>query len=256
MKRPILALLLLSSFSASAEEKKDDAAKSPPAVLMTIPLAVKPGETLTMRLRGTGLADATTVRCADARSTAKIEIKSKAKAAVPERMDAKRAGDSQVEIELTLSADTPAKPLALVVVTATGESAPHDARVVSAESLMDEKEPNDGFRQAQPIQFNQTVRGQIEKKQDVDVFRFEGKAGQKIIAKAVAARLGSALDATLTLHDARGHVLAAADDSGPDSADPILRAALPADGVYHLALADANDRGGASPYLLSLRVDE
>ena len=57
-------------------------------------------------------------------------------------------------------------------------------------------------------------------------------------------RCGSLLDAVLTLFDAHGHILATCDDTA-DSHDPQLRAELPADGAYFLALNDAHDRGGA-----------
>ena len=50
--------------------------------------------------------------------------------------------------------------------------------------------------------------------QDVDVFRFEGRAGQRVVAEVLAARLGSPVDSFLTVYDAQGRVLAANDDHG------------------------------------------
>jgi hypothetical protein len=90
---------------------------------------------------------------------------------------------------------------------------------------------------------------------DVDVFRFSAKAGQKIVAEVTAARLGSALDSSLSLYDESGHILASNDDEG--STDAILRTTLPKDGRYLLVLIDANDKGGAAhPYQLLIRDEK
>ena len=91
---------------------------------------------------------------------------------------------------------------------------------------------------------------------DVDVFRFSGKAGQVIIAEVKAARLGSALDSTLMLHDEKGQILATSDDQS-DTTDSLLRFPLPSDGNYFLTLIDANDKGGAAhPYQLSVHEEK
>ena len=98
------------------------------------------------------------------------------------------------------------------------------------------------------------MAGAIQVPRDVDVFRFAGRRGQRIVAEVLAARLGSPLDASLTLYDAAGRILANADDSR-GSADPVLEMALPRDGVYFLAVNDAQDAGGPGHvYRLLVRV--
>ena len=64
-----------------------------------------------------------------------------------------------------------------------------------------------------------------------------------IDAAVHAARHGSPLDATLTLYDNDRRVVAQSDDL-PGSRDPAVRAILPHDGAYFLAVADAHDSGG------------
>jgi hypothetical protein len=74
-----------------------------------------------------------------------------------------------------------------------------------------------------------------------------------LVAEVKAARLGSALDSTLTLYDETGRIIASNDDE-ENSVDSILRVRLPKDGRYLLTLIDANDKGSiAHPYLLSIR---
>jgi hypothetical protein len=106
-----------------------------------------------------------------------------------------------------------------------------------------EKEPNNGFKEAQPISLGAVVEGAIAGSMDVDVYRFEGKAGQQVVVEVQAARLGSALDSFLTLYNDRAQVLDSCDDI-PGSTDSRIEVKLPTDGVYYAAVSDAHDTGG------------
>ena len=176
---------------------------------------------------------------------------------VPKEIDAKKVGDTQLEVELRLPSETPIGPARFVVVTPEGETRETNSLLVlAAGSLVKEKEPNGGFRQAQEIPIGRPVLGAIQEANDVDVFRFTGQPGQTIVAEILAAQLGSALDGMLTLYDAGGHILATNDD-GPSGADPELRVKLPADGVYYLSVIDAQDKGGPTHvYQLTVRVEK
>ncbi len=172
---------------------------------------------------------------------------------MPDPKEADRVGNTQAEVEVTLPPDYPARTVTVTVLTPAGESPPH-ALLVDRGPVVAEREPNNGFREAQPLAPGQQVQGAISQKQDVDVYRFEGKAGQQVVAEVLAARHGSALDSFLTLHDGEGRILASNDDSdgGPDSR---VELRLPRDGTYYLSVIDANDQGGpAHVYRLALRV--
>ncbi len=112
-------------------------------------------------------------------------------------------------------------------------------------------EPNDHIATAQPLALPIIVNGRIDRTGDVDVFRFEGKAGGEIVAEVVARRLGSPLDSVLTLTDAAGKQLALNDDTDDKGAGLLTHQAdsrigftLPADGPYFLTLADTQHQGG------------
>lgn len=114
-----------------------------------------------------------------------------------------------------------------------------------------EEEPNNTAGQAQLVQVSQIVNGRIQSTDDEDVFRFAGKAGQKIVLEVIARRVSSPLDSLLKLTDAQGRLLAASDDIEDPScgwlthyADSRIEAVLPADGVYYLHLREAQHRGG------------
>ena len=57
-----------------------------------------------------------------------------------------------------------------------------------------EKEPNDSLQTAQPVTLPVIVNGRIDRPGDWDVFRFEGRAGEQIVAEVLARRLESPLD--------------------------------------------------------------
>src|SRR5262249_47745087 len=106
-----------------------------------------------------------------------------------------------------------------------------------------EKEPNDEFASPQTIPVPCAVEGTIKQGGDADVYRFEGKKGDKIRIEVQAARFGSPVDALVSLYDANGRLIDQADDTD-GSPDPVLVVTLPRDGAYLLSVIDAQDLGG------------
>ncbi|HNS20883.1 MAG TPA: PPC domain-containing protein [Sedimentisphaerales bacterium] len=123
-----------------------------------------------------------------------------------------------------------------------------------------ENESNDSLEMAQRIVLPTIVNGRIDADSDVDVFRFDGRAGSEVVMEVTARRLGSPLDSVLRLTDAAGRHVAFNDDredkgSGliTHHADSYLSVTLPADGTYYLHLNDAQGRGG-DEYGYRLRI--
>ena len=123
-----------------------------------------------------------------------------------------------------------------------------------------EKEPNDATPTAQAVTLPVIVNGRIDRPGDWDVFRFEGRAGQEIVAEVSARRLESPLDSVLELFDAAGKRLAFNDDHEDKfddlrthHADSLIHFTLPADGVYYVRLGDAQRHGGPE-YAYRLRL--
>src|SRR5262245_3411771 len=222
------ALAALAPAPGLAQEKKKPPTKAEPRVTMVIPLGAAPGKTAKLTVRGLGLDAAKGLRFANPKVTAKIL--SKGKAAVPDK-NPDKVGDTQLVAEVTLPPGLPGKPLSFVVLTPTGETKPHTILVETGLPVLAEKEPNDGFRQAQPIPVPAAVDGLIGRPRDVDVFRFEGKAGQRLLLEVLAARHGSGLDSILTVYDADGREVASNDDMD-GSVDSRLELKLPRDGAY------------------------
>lgn len=243
------------AIAALAQDKKPD---NLPQLMIATPLGIVPGQTTKVVLRGKKLDDVKELQLNGQAAAAKVI--SKSKTAVPQKQDVNRVGDTQIEVEFTLPADAKPGDHELIAVNEAGRSNVFKL-FVDAQPVVAEKEPNDGFTQAQSIEIGTTIEGTLHQPQNVDVFRFEGQAGEKLICEIVAARRGSALDATLTLFDSRRRLIDTADDLPSDDTtrsdwslrDARLEITLPSAGTFFLVLQDANDSGGpAHPYRLQV----
>lgn len=235
--RSLLLPVLLAAGPLVAQVKKPDG----PRIVTHSPIALFPGATTMLKVRGAKLNNATEVSIEGANVPVKVRLTEKKTVEVPNGLDAKDVGDSLVVAEVVAPADLALGVVRLGIAGPDGDASV-ELRVVAASAGSDEKEPNNGFRDAQPIACGQTIRGGIKEDKDVDTFQFTGRAGQRISASILAARAGSLLDGVLTLFDERGSILAINDDF--DGRDPRLTFALPANGKYFLTVTDANDRGG------------
>jgi hypothetical protein len=211
-------------------------------LVLADPFVVQAGMPTKVTLRGLRLDGVTAARCHEPKSMARL-LGKPGKASGVDPKFANQIGDMQIEIEVTAAPDSVGGDISVSVVTSTGESSPLRLLVDDGSPVVAEKEPNNGFRQAQPISLPQTIAGGIQHPQDVDLFRFEGKAGEHLLVKVFAARYGSPLDPLLTLYDAGGQVVTTSDDT-PRSENLRLHLTLPKSGIYFLSLGDANDQGG------------
>ncbi len=114
-----------------------------------------------------------------------------------------------------------------------------------------EQESNNAPGDAQEVQLPVIVNGRIDSAGDWDVFQFEGRAGETVVAEVYARRLDSPLDSLLKLTDAAGNMIALNDDyedpgTGLNThhADSYLMTTLPAEGVYYVHIGDTAQLGG------------
>lgn len=233
--KPLLPLFLLAPL-LFAQDKKGKA--EPPRVMYPIPLAVAPGATARVTLRGVKLDTATAVTA----SAGAVKLVGKPrKANVPNNYPAKKLGDTECDLELELPKDFSGESVELTVTSPGGTSAAYKLTV--AKHDVAEKEPNDGFAQAQQLTLPAAVAGTVGKERDTDTFQFTGKAGQTVSVAVTAAKLGAPTDAILSLYDADRNVIATVDDTDGHP-DPVISAKLPKDGVYFVTVLEAHDLGG------------
>ncbi len=152
-----------------------------------------------------------------------------------------------------LTIDAMNKPPGVYPVSANRGELLSNTRPFAVDTLPEclEEEPNDSAAAAQSVELPVNVNGRIDAPGDGDVFRFEGRAGQHVVAEVAARRLDSPVDSLLELTDAAGKRLAFNDDHEDKAAglythqaDSFVRFTLPVDGVYFVRLADAQRQGG------------
>jgi len=234
-----LTLAFLGASPVLAQPKKD--AKSAPRVIVALPLAAKAGATTKITLRGANLDKATEASLSN--DAIKVKLLEKGKSTIGDAKYADRLGDTQATLELTIPPDLQQSSVDITLKAAEDAAEPHRL-LIDRDAALIEKEPNEGFRQAQAIVLPVLLDGSIKGNQDVDVFSFAGTKGQNVHFEVIAARHGSPVDPLLTLYDASGNQVAAGLKS-KESADCVVAAVLPGDGLYYLALIDAHDLGSS-----------
>ncbi|MAT14682.1 MAG: hypothetical protein CMJ46_05355 [Planctomyces sp.] len=99
-----------------------------------------------------------------------------------------------------------------------------------------EAEPNNSFDQATPMELESVANGVIHAGGEIDIFKFEGKAGQRLLAYAKAAQLDSRLNAVLEVYDANRRRIEFARNN--KKYDAFVDVTLPADGTYYVKIFD------------------
>jgi hypothetical protein len=232
----VVTLLALIEAAAAQEKKKDDS----PRIIALTPLHVILGETQTVRLRGLKLKEVTEIRTTP---PVTITLKEKKDAAPPNGLEAKDVGDQELVADLTVPADCAAAAIELTAVAPSGNSETLKVFAIAKEAVAKEKEPNNGFGDAQVVDLSKPISGRIEPDKDVDVYRVDGHSGTALNVRITAATAGSLLDPVLSVFDAAGHLIGSVDDTD-GTRDARLTVTPTADGPLCLVVCDAHDRGG------------
>ncbi len=236
----LITIPLLGLAARTLAQDKAEAKKEPPLVKVVAPFGLVRESTTTVVIRGLNLSDATEIRFPDLKPAPVIKIKSKGAAAGADKVPVEKVGNTQIEVEITLPPGAPLRASPFIVVGPNGQSEAKQILILDETKTVAEKEPNDGFAGAQDITLGQTITGILSPGQKTDVFRFAGKAGQKIRVEAQAVRFGSPLDPFLLLHNADGQLLAEIDD-GLEVTDPVLEFTFLKDGMYFITILDAHE---------------
>ncbi len=239
----VFCLLMVAAPGNSQDKQPAEAKKEPPPkVLYSVPLVVRAGEKQKIALRGKNLATVKEIKIAGA-PEAKAQVLAAKAVPVPNNFPGDRVGDSEVALELDLPREVKSGNVKLVAIGPGGESNSYTVLVGDDVAAIVEKEPNDGFDQAQVIPLPVAVEATIQKERDADVFRFDGQKGDKLRIAVQAARFGSPVDAFVTVYDANRQIVASQDDAD-NQPDPALDLTLPRTGVYYVTVIDAHDLGG------------
>ena len=157
-------------------------------------------------------------------------------------------GGKERWFKITAAADVPAGTYDVRLLGRFGVSNSKLLSVQTGLVEIAEKEPNNEPPQAHVVQVNSVISGASDG-ENVDLYRFMAKAGQRIVLDVDAQKLDSMLDSQLLVLNAAGRQLASSGDyHGRDS---LIDFVAPADGEYLAVLHDLSYRGGY-PYRLTI----
>jgi hypothetical protein len=149
------AFLALAAAAAAQEKKKEDL----PRIIAVTPLHVVIGETQPVRLRGLKLKEVTEIRSTPPLT---VTIKEKKDAAPPNGLEAKDVGDQELVVELSVPTDCSSAAIEFTAVAPSGDSETRKVYVIAKEAVAKEKEPNNGFSDAQVVDLSKPISGRIE----------------------------------------------------------------------------------------------
>lgn len=141
----------------------------------------------------------------------------------------------------------------IIELTATGPGGLSNAIAFHVESFPEdaEREDNNRLGSANPVKIPTLINGTISLPGDVDFYRVEGAGNKPMSFEIFARRLGSPLDANLTVFDDNGEMIAYNDDyENPAAgltthhADARITVKLPSNGRCFVSVADTQNRYG------------
>ncbi|PQO44803.1 PPC domain-containing protein [Blastopirellula marina] len=163
-----------------------------------------------------------------------------------------KVDDKQCKIVLSATPECRLGQHALRLRTASGLS---DAYLFYIGALQEvaEKEPNNDFKEPQPVPMESTVNGTVQN-EDVDYFVVEAKKGQRITAELAGLRLGRTFfDPYIAILNEQRFELAKSDDEPLVFQDCVCSLIAPEDGKYIIQVRESSYGGnGNCVYRLSI----
>jgi hypothetical protein len=239
-----LPALLLAALGALLVARTAPAQTSYPMITSAYPVGCRRGTTTEVSLSGSGnlgggyavLFDGTGVQ---------------GEVVPPPAAEAGKPSDS-AKLKVTVEPGAVVGPREFRLITPRGASTV-GVLVIGDEPVVLEKEPNNTFAEATPIEPPAMLDGKLQSGEDVDSYRFQAAAGDEIVFACDSGRLqdrihdlspgggGTHSDPVLTLTDAEGRELAQADDyRGPD---PLLAFRFDKAGAYVIQIRDVRYSG-------------
>lgn len=165
------------------------------------------------------------------------------------------------KVKVTVAVDAALGLREMRVATGSGVSSLGELLVVEDPVVMETTRPHGTPATAQPVEVNRVVAGAIAAKEQVDLYRFQAKAGQEMTFSLMGQRLyfkrhyqeGRTTDPMLILADASGVELATNDDYY--FGDPMLHHRFDKAGEYVIAVRDV-DYDGAPHFTYSLAMTD
>lgn len=220
----------------------DFAAGQSPTIASFSPLGLRPGNQQDLVVRGANLAMASELWTSfGARGTLSPH----------KANNGKNAGEATFRLDIPVN--TPPGIYGARVATDKGISTLHLLLVDDLPSVA--RQPgNSTPATAQSVSLPSAIDGTVESLAR-HYYTFHAEAGQRLTFEVFARRIGSALDPTLRLFDAKGRELAYSDDVPGLSEDAAIAQTFTSAGDYRIEVSDNQYRGGGD-YHYRLRIGD
>ncbi|QDT55428.1 hypothetical protein Pan44_34710 [Caulifigura coniformis] len=221
------AVLLMAGASMAGPAS----AAEPPSVTTMVRKSAAPGETLKVTLGGKGLAG-------DVRLWTSFGPPMPLADTPPDNGKT----DGYCTFAVNVPAGTPLGMHALRVISPNGVSTTLPFLIDDLPTV-EKKGGNQSLATAQELTIPGGVDGRVDNLSR-DYYRFRVAAGQTVSFEVFCRRLGSPMDASLYLYDAKGRILAYSDDAEGLSTDPQFVYTFAKEGDYIVELRDIRYAGG------------
>ncbi|MGH9722149.1 MAG: PPC domain-containing protein, partial [Bryobacteraceae bacterium] len=213
---------------------------APPSIREIYPRGAQRGKSLTVYLRGDGLAQGAQVKTTLPGSFSRLTL---SRDPLSESGAAMARPGTVLPFLLTIKADAPTGIYPVRVLTPEGVS---NVVLFSVGELpeMEElesknpKQPNNFANEAQKVTVPAVINGTLDNA-DVDQYVFTAQAGQKLVFEVEARRTGSAIDPALEIYDAGGREIARNDDATGAGVDSRVEVSFARAGEYRVQIHDS-----------------
>jgi len=234
--------LLAGNVSWAQKQKQPAPAPAVGPTITAIPMGVQPGQAAEIVLTGTNMSNAT---------GAVLNIPTKI--SIPTE-DKNGQDATKCKVRIEVPKETPIGWYAFRLATIKGIS---NLRVLCVDDLPQLMSTNSNRSRttAQVIPIPSTVSGAVVAEQG-DVYKITVKAGQRLSFDCQARRIGSAIDAQMSVYDAKSQREVAFDNDSPGcQTDPRITYTFKEGGDYLVEVKDVLNRGGAE-FFYRIRIGD
>jgi len=234
--RWVLALILGSALGSTVQAQLLDSALPAPRLLTVFPPGGKVGTTVEVTFAGADLDDPERLLFSHPGIKAEPILPPAPPPPDPKNPPKQPPVKQPItKFKVTISADVPLGLHDVRLVGRWGVSNPR-AFVVGDLTEVLEKEPNNDIEQAQRVELNSTVNGNLANNIDVDYYVFAGKKGQRVVFSCLAATIDSKFNPELRVYDSKGRLYVT--NRNYHGNDALTDLVLPEDGDYLVRLVE------------------
>jgi Bacterial pre-peptidase C-terminal domain len=249
-----LCLCVLSARPSRGQQPQPDSALATPRLLILTPPGGKSGSTVEVGFSGADL-DAPEKLLFNHPNIKAEPVQPPAPpappAADPKKPPMPMTPPPVTKFKVTIAPDVPPGTYDARLVTKHGVSNPRAFVVGDLNEVM-EKEPNNDLPEAQRVEINTTINGNLSNPTDVDYYVFAGKKGQRVVVSCQTSSIDSRMTAALDVYDAKGKLLAFSRNYSHN--DALTDLTLPADGDYYVRLYEFTHTQGTAEHFYRLSI--